>query len=127
MYTDELESLKERLALWRANKKYRCETIPEELVVAARNALKSHKISKIIAATGIEKERIIGRSKCTKSSPTTLPDKVPSYTKLAHETFRLPINQPLVEIESIQGAKIRLFSVTEDVKTLVLSLCRTGV
>jgi hypothetical protein len=125
MSVDSLKDLKDLEVVfrdWRNKKRYEGEKIPETLVNRAREAATVHGVSAVMKATGLWRRRIVGKE----SKPKHLGKVTPTFSRIA-VTSPIGVPQsPLVEVETANGLKIRVFGTTPETMALLTSLCRPG-
>jgi len=125
MKSDEfLPDLKAHFQKWRKQKRYRREPIPEGLLTKARAAALKYGAKRVARALKIERKRIESAG-----SPVVTPEitETPSFSRIQVTFPRGPQSpQPLMEVETLAGVKLRVFAMTPETVSVLSSFCRGG-
>lgn len=129
MRIDDLVVLKNKTDAWRSNKSHLREAVPKDLIKMVVDGVPQHGMRKIVAATGFRPkliEKWSGAPSRKNSQPATLPGSTPTYTKISVMPPQFSSPQPLAEIEIASGCCARLYTITPELHSLVLSLIHAG-
>lgn len=118
-----LDKLQAAFQLWRGSKQRRSEGTPPALLERAKRAAAIHGVGHIARLLGVERKYLTGpqidRPRTSKAKAT-----LPTFSRIEMDAPRA--SQPMVEIETPLGRKVRLFSVTPETLDLLSSICRDG-
>lgn len=129
MRVDSLDELKAAFARWRREKGHVREAVPEDLLLRARRAAERHGVKEVVRAIRVERSRLFRRSQeegGTAAPPARRPVP-PAFSRLA---LTAPVvgAQPIAELETAAGLKLRVFVESHAMVGLLTSLCgRAGV
>jgi hypothetical protein len=124
MKGESLEGLKAAFEEWRNQKRHLREAIPPVLLQRARQAACQHGPSAVARATKLDR----GRLRISNGRPQEsqlVPAPALTFTRVELTAPALA-ERPFAEIETTTGMKVRLFTQTEEVFGLLLSLCGSG-
>jgi hypothetical protein len=131
MKIDSLSELKGAFAVWRRGKRHAREAVPDELTERARRAVEVHGVKEVVRAIRVERARLFRGSRgkvsaATQSTPAAaVVPALPAFTRL--ELTRPVVGaQPVVELETPTGIKLRVFVESRAMLGLVASLCGVG-
>lgn len=131
MKVDSLSELKVAFAVWRRGKRYVREAVPDELMERARRVAKVHGVKDVVRAIRVERGRLSRRpgdvvSAATRSTPAVaiVPAR-PAFTRL-ELTPPVVGAQPIAELETPGGIKLRVFAESRAMLGLISSLCGVG-
>ncbi len=121
-----LMTFKAAVDQWRKAKRYRGERLPKSLAVKAKALALKHGIGPVAKATGLGYDQL-GRKydRGTKSKVKATSDlgrrrpQLPSFSRLE---LRSP-QEPLLEVETGHGVKLRVFALTPETLGLMQSIC----
>ena len=122
MRVESLEELQEAFRTWRRRKRKGTERVPDELIERARLVAAVVGPSRVASRVGLSRSRL-GLDLPPAHLKTALP--IPGFTRVE---LAAPIRptQPLVEVETVAGMKLRFFVVTPETIGLLTTLCGVG-
>jgi hypothetical protein len=131
MGSESLRELKVAFAAWRRGKRHVREAVPDELLARAGRAVEVHGVKEVVRAIGVERSRLFRRrrdevpaaKRPTPAAPV-LP-ALPAYTRL-ELTPPVVGAQPIAELETPSGLKLRVFAESHAMVGLLSSLCGVG-
>jgi hypothetical protein len=128
MRVDSLEELKVAFARWRRAKRHVRETVPDDLLLRARRAAKEHGVKEVVRAIRVERSRLFRRRQEKGGTAAPAPahgSPLPAFSRLA---LTPPIvgAQPIAELETAAGLKLRVFVESPAMVGLLSSLCGRG-
>jgi hypothetical protein len=135
MNVDSLDELTWAFEEWRRAKKHAREAMPEELLVRARRAAKTHGVTAVVGATRVERERLFrarpARMKtqgATSGKPTVVPRSILKFSRLELSAPSAPSARPrpIAEVETGSGVTLRVFEQTPEMMGLVSAVCGFG-
>ena len=130
MKVDSLDELKSAFAEWRRSKKHARERTPDELVGRARRAAEKHGVKAVVAATRVERSRLVrrtpARAKGQGATSTKAKEVVPMYSRLELSAPPGPRSRPVAEVETGTGVTVRMFEQTPEMMGLLSALCGLG-
>jgi hypothetical protein len=123
--------LKVALAMWRRGKRHPREAAPDELLERARRAAEVHGVKEVVRAIRVERARLFrGRrdevsaaTRATAAAPVL--KALPAFTRL-ELTAPVVGAQPIAELETPAGIKLRVFAESQAMVALPSSLCGSG-
>jgi hypothetical protein len=128
MRVDSLDELKVAFARWRRAKRHVRETVPDDLLLRARRAAKEHGVKEVVRAIRVERSRLFGRRQeeggTAAPAPTRRP-QLPAFSRLALSPPAVGV-QPVAEVETAAGLKLRVFVESHAMVGLLSSLCGRG-
>ena len=104
---------------WRRHKVRRSDPIPKDLLAKARKIAYVQGVNRVAVALTLDPKRLRERDAVTKVGPVAKPV---AYSRV--ELGPLKADQAFVEVESLSGVKIRIFSVNADTLGMVMALWR---
>lgn len=131
MKVDSLSELKSAFAAWRRGKRHAREAVPDELLERARRSAEVHGVKEVVRAIRVERARLFrGRrdeqSAARRSTPAAAVVPVrPAFTRL-ELTPPVVGGQPIAELETPAGLKLRVFGESGAMLELVSRLCGMG-
>ena len=131
MKVDSLSELKAAFAVWRRGKRHARQAVPDELMERARRATEVHGVKEVVRAIRVERARLFRRprdevSAAPQSAPAAaVVPAVPAFTRL-ELTPPVVAAQPIAELETPAGIKLRVFAESRAMLALVSSLCGVG-
>lgn len=135
MKVDSLQELEAAFSTWRRKKQSRYEKTPLRLLIRAREAAKKHGSTAVVQATGIDR-KLLGNTPTDDSAEDTIGDKStvpeagfnegPAFSRLSLSAPMPPSAQPLIEIETAAGMKLRVFEQTPEILSLLSAACELG-
>lgn len=119
MKVESLEELKAAVDEWRRGKRHAREAIPHELFARARRAIRIHGLGRVAQATKFDRGRLSGKG------GEVEPVAMPAFSRLE---ISIPAvsNQPIAEIETATGLKLRFFVQTRETLSLLSAACGIG-
>ena len=126
MEFESLDQLKNAYANWRKKKRHVREAVPAELLEPTCRAATRFGTSQVSRAINMDWERMSNKISRNSSGSCKKNGAPPAYSRLELLPPALSINQPLAEIESPSGMKLRIYSVGPEALALLSSFCRTG-
>ncbi len=124
MTVESLEELRAAFSEWRSQKKHRRDRTPDELLKRARAAAKIHGVGRVAREMNIDGRHLSagseyprGRSKASKS--------LPAYSRV-ELTAPSAMARAVAELEMPSGVKLRLYSQTPEMLSLISSVCERG-
>jgi hypothetical protein len=121
MKVDSLDELAAAFNRWRKKKQHVQERVPDELWERALRATRVHGLRSVVRATKIKRTRLVARRKRTKTRPGSTPTF--SRVEIAAPSAA---PQPIAEVETAAGLKLRVFVQTRETVGLLSSLCGIG-
>lgn len=129
MKIDSLEQLCGAFGEWRAEKKYRYEKTPEQLVKRARLLARKKGVERVIRAVKVDRRRLSARHTSVPAehrAQAGLPT-LPSYSRLPlMVASNPPPPPPFAELEMPGGFKLRLYSQTQEAMHLLTLMFSVG-
>jgi hypothetical protein len=130
MRVDSLSELKVAFAGWRRGKRHVREAVPGELLERARRSAEVHGVKEVVRAIRLERSRLYGRRRKERlhAAPVTTSAIVPApptFTRLELPAPALGA-QPIAEVETPTGIRLRVFAESHAMLGLVSSLCGIG-
>ncbi len=129
MRADSLSELRAAFAEWRRGKRYAREAVPETLLERSRRAAEVHGVKEVVQAIRVERSRLFRRrrggvSAAARTAPAGLP-ALPAFTRVE---LAPPVvgAQPIAELETPAGIRLRVFVESHAMLGLVSSLCGVG-
>lgn len=132
MKVDSLQQLEAAFATWRQEKQSRYEKTPLELLIRARQTAKKHGPTAVVQATGIDR-KLLGQATLDDAGETEANDEevvleptakaAPAYSRLSLSAPTPKSAQPLVEIETAAGVKLRVFESTPEIMNMLAAAC----
>ena len=129
MKVDSLDDLQAAFANWRKTKRSRQEAIPEPLLARARRCTKKYGMREVVRVTKVDRSRLL-RRKETREATEVLRSQNTKNTVRTTPTFsRLELaapsgkRNPIVEVETGTGIKLRLYEQTPQMLGLLGALC----
>jgi hypothetical protein len=119
MHIKSVDELKVAFIQWRRKKRCAKESIPDSLIITARELAAIHGFSAIFKATGLPRRRIC-RGMGTEQS-VTIP--TPAYSRVEIMNTNSGTARPIAEVEVLNGTKLRIFSITPETISLLSSFC----
>jgi hypothetical protein len=121
MKVESLDELKVAFSRWRRAKRHVREVVPDDLLVRARRAAELHGITAVVKAVQVERSRLF-RHQHGEGATAARPPGQPVFTRLA---LRPPVvgAQPIAELETASGVKLRVFVESHAMVGLLSSLC----
>jgi hypothetical protein len=128
MKVDTLDELRVAFRRWRRAKRHVREAVPDELLVRARRAAEAYGERDVVRAIRMERSRLFRRRQdegakagLTAARPTALP----AFSRL---TLASPVvgAQPMAELETPSGVKLRVFVESPAMVGLLSGLCGRG-
>ena len=119
---DSLADLGAAFAQWRENKRYPREAVPAELLKRAQRAASVHGDKAVIRVTKLDRSRIWKRRRHQATRPPPTPSPAPDATFSRLELSPPSPSGPLVEIETADGLKLRVFTGAPEVLRLLSSM-----
>jgi len=130
MKIDSLDGLERAFAEWRSRKKHAREAVPAELIARAQRATKKHGVKAVVRVTRLERSRLFRGSsggKTAASSPrreaNVGAESVPAFSRVDLVAPSMMGPQPLAEVESASGVKLRVFELTPEMMGLLSEMC----
>jgi hypothetical protein len=128
MKVDSLDELKVAFARWRRAKRHVRETVPDELLVRARRAAEAHGVKEVVRAIRVERSRLFRRRQDEGATAALKPARaaaLPAFSRLA---LTPPVvgAQPIAELETPAGVKLRVFVESQAMVGLLSGLCGRG-
>lgn len=125
MIVDSLEELGAAFSEWRRKKRHPREPMPAGLVKRARRSASVHGVGRVARAVKIDSchlREVPGDAKreddfCSASPPSYSRIELVAPTATAH---------PVAELEMPNGIKLRLYAQTQEVLSLLSSVCVVG-
>jgi hypothetical protein len=113
MADESLVELGKAFAAWRRRKRHVREAVPEALMARARAAARQHGPAVVGRATGVQRDRlVVGRAerRGVAGRSAAAASIVPAYSRVEMAaTSALSSAQPIAEVETPSGLKVRLF------------------
>lgn len=128
MRVDSLEELKVAFARWRRAKRHVREPVPDELLLRGRRAAKEHGVKEVVRAIRVERSRLLGRRQEEGGTAAPTPARrpqMPAFSRLALSPPAVCV-QPVAEVETVAGLKLRVFVESHAMVGLLSSLCGRG-
>ena len=126
MTVESLDELKESFAVWRRKKRHVREPVPDELMARVRRAMGVHGLGPVARATKIDRRRLErARARRIKRRKVAAAAAVPSFSRVELAS-PAAVDRAFAELETPGGLKLRIFTQTEEVLTLLASICATG-
>ena len=131
MRVDSLGELKAAFSAWRREKRHVREAVPDQLLERAGRAAEVHGLKEVVQATELERARLLGgrRGKVAavgRATPAAaVVPALPAYTRL-ELTPPVVGAEPIVELETPTGLKLRVFAESPAMVRLLSSLCGVG-
>ncbi len=128
MRVDSLEELKVAFTRWRRAKRHVRETVPDDLLLRARRAAKEHGVKEVVRAIRVERSRLFGRRQEEGGTAASTPARRPQLPTFSRLTLGPPAAgiQPVAEVETAAGLKLRVFVESHAMVGLLASLCGRG-
>lgn len=117
MHRDSLAKLELAFELWRRKRKHGRERVPDDLSRQACAAIEVHGVSRVAKATKMQISRLRKRLKEEERN------RLPAYSRIELRT----LTGPLAEVETPSGLKLKVFSVTPEMVSLLSALSGVGV
>jgi len=117
---ESLEKLAHGFEVWRSEKRYMREPVPDELLERARQASAIYGLGKVARRVKIAPSRIRGERQ-RRARPATAPTFSRFELTAPATTIRA-----FAEVETQAGVKLRFFDQTEETLRLLSSLCGLG-
>ena len=136
MSADSLLRLKSGFRRWRSKKQNIREAVPKALMERAYRAAAVHGPRAVAVAVKIDQTRLseglAGKVKdgkkqvvhLRKTSKVYADRSVPSFSRI--ELARPAVAQPLAELETVSGLKLKVFTLTRETADLLVRLSRHG-
>jgi hypothetical protein len=134
MRVESLGELKVAFARWRRGKRHVREAVPDELLERARRAAEVHGVKEVVRAIRVDRARLFrGRGEEVWAATPTTPaapaapvsPALPAFTRL-ELTAPVVGGQPIAELETAAGIKLRVFAESDAMLGLLSSLCGVG-
>lgn len=128
MKVESLDELKVAFARWRRGKRHLREAVPNDLLVRARGAAEVHGVKEVVRAIRVERSRLFRRRQdegATAARPPTRLPALPVFSRLALTPPVVGV-QPIVELETPAGFKLRVFEENQAMVGLLSTLCGRG-
>ena len=129
---ESLDGLKSAFSKWRRSKKHIREGIPDELIARAQRCVTTYGLASVARATGVDSSRLQQRKAAgpkvfaaSKRRPQSGGEAAPEFSRLELGAATLR-SDPVVELETLSGVKLRLFAQTPEMLSLVAALCGVG-
>ena len=122
MAKESLSELQSAFGVWRRSKKNPRDRIPDALLARARGAVAVHGIGPVAYRLRVAVGRLTPRvaRKVVRAAAVT-----PTFTRV--EIAAPPsTTQPMAEVETPAGVKLRIFQVTSETTSLLSSFCLAG-
>ncbi|MEJ2238298.1 MAG: hypothetical protein P8X82_08385 [Gemmatimonadales bacterium] len=132
MKVESLDDLRSAFADWRKTKKYRQEAIPARLLARAQQCASRHGAREVARATGIDRSRLLQVKIAPEVAEAGSARKASATVRRSPEYSRLNLSPPSVtrnpvaELETGAGVKLRLFEQTPEMLGLLRALCGVG-
>ena len=126
MEVESLAVLKAAFESWRRKKRHVREAVPGDLLERARLASRRHGPSAVARATKVDRGRlkISVRNRGARRARSA---PMPAFTRLEVAAPAPAVGvRPFVEIETVTGLKVRLFTQTHESLALISALCGVG-
>ena len=127
MKVDSLDELKVAFARWRRAKRHLREAVPEELLERARRAAEAHGVKEVVRAIRVERSRLFRRRQGEGAMAASRPARpaLPAFSRLAL-TSPVVGAQPIAELQTPAGVKLRVFVDSPAMVGLLSGLCGRG-
>jgi hypothetical protein len=130
MKVDSLDELKVAFVRWRRAKRHLREAVPEELLVRARRAAEVHGVKEVVRAIRVERSRLFRRGQGEEATAASTPARparpaLPAFSRLAL-TSPVVGAQPIAELQTPAGVKLRVFVESPAMMGLLSGLCVRG-
>jgi hypothetical protein len=130
MAGESLKELKASFRQWRRSKRHATERMPIALAEQVRRAAAAHGVAEVTKITGSVGRRILTEARRKGSRPRA---QAPSASAPAFS--RIPLNalngpsqaQPMAEVETPQGIKLRVFSALPETLDLIRKLVEAQI
>lgn len=106
---------------WRKNKRNAREAVPTTLWGQTLRAAEIYGATAVSQVTKVQRSRIVERAE--KGKRTSM--KVPPFSQVSILAPSVP-SQPIAEVQTTGGLKLRVFVQTPEMLELLSSLCSTG-
>ncbi len=108
---------------WRRTRKHQRQPVPPELLEKARSAVSMYGLTMVVEATGLRYWQLRGEPRPASARK----HRLPNYSRLeVQRPANCVTGVPLVEAESPQGIKLRVFSMTSETSALLGWVWRGG-
>lgn len=118
MTEESLAELVSAFENWRKNKRNARDPVPKELWVRTLRAVEIHGALSVSRATKIQRSRIVERAEKGKRQAMG----VPRFSRVSISAPSVGVN-PIAEVETAGGLKLRVFVQTQEMLNLLSSLC----
>lgn len=130
MRVDSLDELKVAFARWRRAKRHVRERVPYDLLLRARQAAKEHGVKEVVQAIQVERSRLFRRRQEEGGSTAPMSARrpqMPAFSRLQLALSPPAVGvQPVAEVETAAGLKLRVFVESHAMVGLLSSLCGRG-
>lgn len=124
MINESLDELGAAIRGWRVKKRYLRERMPEELMERARRTAATHRHEVQSFLTASERNRL-DKGRTGKMVKSKVPVPTPAFSRVEISVPPRSV-QPLAEVETLAGVKLRVFAITPETCGLLSSFCRIG-
>jgi hypothetical protein len=118
MKINSLDELKTAFEKWRSNKRYVQEPMPKELWERTLKAVDVHGLTDVARVTKIKRGRLEKKTNKKKARKAA----IPSFSRVELQAPQVT-NCPIAEVETATGLKLRVFAQTQEMLSLLSSLC----
>lgn len=127
MKVDTLDDLETAFAAWRDQKKHPREAMPDELIARAQRATKEHGVKEVVRVTRVERGRLFRRELGRRTvGAATRGASTPGFTRFEMEGPRARGPDPIAEVETAAGVRLRVFEGTPELMGLLSAICGPG-
>jgi hypothetical protein len=123
-----VDELRVAFARWRRAKRHLREPVPDELLVRARRAAEAHGVKDVVQAIRVERSRLFRGRQEEGARAAVKPARSAALPAFSRLTLGSPVMsaQPIAELETPAGAKLRVFVESAAMVGLLSGLCGRG-
>jgi hypothetical protein len=99
--------------------------MPDELVTRARRTAQLHGVSVVARAVKVDRRLLEGAPRACRVVPTALAPQAPAYSRV-ELVAPSSLARAVAELEMPNGVKLRLHLQTQEVLSLLSSVCTSG-